>query len=800
MKFSLSALKKYLKTDLSAAQIADALSLLGLEIEEMEDASAPLAGFIVGEIVSVKKHPSADRLHLLEVSAGGPELVQVVCGAPNVKKGLKGIFARPGDRIPATGEVLKVGEIRGVKSFGMMCSARELGLGDDHDGIIELKDAAPGEPAVAALSRRFDFDVVYDAEVTPNRPDYLGVMGIARDLAAGGYGTFAPPETPKIPMTFKSSIEVENRAPEAAKYFNMQQIRGIANSPSPPHISSYLRRLGMASHNAVVDISNVLMIDMNRPLHMFDADKIKGRVVVDLARKGEKFVALDGAEYKLDDGDIVIRDDSGVISLAGIMGGASTAVGMDTKNILMECAYFDPATIRRTARRLGMESDAKYRFERGVDPSGCDWGLPFAARYVLEICGGAASEIISTGKNPYRDTPLTFPVAFFKQRIGIDLDKETMVKILSALGCVVSDKKDKLWITPPSWRADIAIKEDICEEICRIYGYDKLPEKQVLPESIRPALSIAKARESAVGRALAARGLMEVCSWSFMSGAKKLDAGPCIKLANPITAELDVMRESMVPNLLDAVAWNNARSSGASNAMAKNLDCLGFFEVGPVFHGAKPGEQRTFASAIRSGFANDKSWEAARRDLDIYDIKADLFAALALYGVDESGVEFDTKNLPAWVNPHAGAEVLLGGRKIAIFGEIHPLVCKRFDAAPSVFFELDLSALPEGERVSAAKPPLARSDLQPLSRDFSIVVQGAISARGIWDALRAALPEIVRDIAIFDIYGNQGEGKKAVGITLLIQPQDKNLGDKEIAALVSDATKALEKIGAKLRS
>jgi len=798
MKFTLSSLKKYLKTDLSAQQIADACTILGLEIESMVDKATPLANFIVGEIISEEKHPNADRLHLLKVSVGKGEPLQIVCGAPNAKKGLKGILARPGDVIPATGDTLEAGELRGVKSFGMMCSTRELRLGDDHSGIIELKDpqAFAGESAALALAREFDLDVLFDAEVTPNRPDYLGVMGIARDLAAGGYGEFVEPPLPKILVSEKFTVQVENKATELAKYFLIQEFRGVKNVESPKWLKDYLSVVGMNPHNALVDITNYMMHNMCRPLHVFDADKIKGKIVIEEARGGEKFVALDGNTYTLSKGDIAIKDDTGVISLAGVMGGLSTAVSENTKNVLVEAAYFVPAPVRMTSKRLGLESDSKYRFERGVDPNSCDWGLVRAGALIMEICGGQACPVIPTGQNPYRDTPLNFPVAFFKHRMGLELDRKEMARILTALGCVVSDKGAKLWITPPSWRADITMREDICEEIGRMYGYDKLPEERVLPSDFKPVLSARQARDMELKRVLAARGLSEAYTYSFMHSkdeiepwAKGFQKEP-IFVANPITAEMDVMRKSLVPNLLKALDWNNARSLYDSNEMANNLDSISLFEISPVFTGAEPGQQRLYAAAMRSGKGWAMAWEEkSGRDIDIYDIKADLFAALALYNITENSVEFDTENLPDWVNPYRSARVMIDKKAVAIFGEIHPSLV---DKIPNriMFFELDLDALTEK---SKPKQPYVPAEFQPVLRALSFKFPASVQVREIYSAITMLNEPLISDITVFDKF------EDSFGISLVIQPKDSALTDAQIAAIVAKAQKACEKLGGKLR-
>jgi phenylalanyl-tRNA synthetase beta chain len=734
-------------------------------------------------VVEYGTHPDSEHLHVLKVSTGA-ETLDIVCGAPNARKGLKGVLARPGDIIPESGEKLKKSKIRGVESQGMMCSERELGLGQNHEGIIELPANAKAGDAAA---KYLDLDVIYDAEVTPNRPDLLGIAGIARDMAAGGMGEFVPPAMRKVSGSFDCPIKVRNETPDTAPYFNVRYIRGVKNSASPAWLAQFLSIYGK-SISALVDITNYCLYSYCRPLHAFDADKIKGDVVIRKAKEGEKFLGLDGKEYILAAGDTAICDDTGVISLAGIMGGASTASDMNTRNILLESAYFDPGAIRRSAKRLGIETDSKYRFERGIDPASCEPGLDEATAMAIELCGGEASRIVSTGANPLMPATIDFPAAYFARRIGVEMPVRRMCEILAGLGCAASVKGESLLITPPSWRPDLAAKEDITEELIRVEGMDKIPLVPIECNNMSPVIPAEFAREARARRALAGRGLLEIDTWSFMSSAKELDAKEPIRVSNPITSDLDALRQSLVPNLLDALSSNIARST-------KNL---GMFEIAPAFLGGKPGEQREHAAAVRTGQADAQSWWIKAREYDIYDIKADLMALLSLYGIGEEKLKFDTQGIPPWANPRASAKVMLKGAQIALFGEVHPSALKKFGIKQGVaFFECNLDALPPAKRERTQKRPAALSEYQSTPREFSIVVDASTPIKQIYDAIAALNDKNITDITIFDIYG-MGE-KKAVGVSLALQAQDKTLSDAEIVRSFEGAIAAVEKTGGELR-
>ncbi|MGN0929595.1 MAG: phenylalanine--tRNA ligase subunit beta [Alphaproteobacteria bacterium] len=794
MRFTYNQLKKYLKTNLSPIEIANALTMLGLEIEEVIDKKSPLADFIVGEIVECSDHPDSDHLHLLKVNTGS-EILDVVCGAPNARKGLKGILARPGNIIPADGSKLKKGMVRGKPSNGMMCSIRELDLGTEHDGIIELDDSVvAGQDAISALEKTHTLDVIYEGNVLPNHPDYLGIIGIARDLSAGGFGEFIAPDIKEVKCEFKSPINVINNATEDAKEFNTRYIKGVKNSESPKWLKDYLTSVDMNSISALVDITNFCLHNLNRPLHVFDADKIKGNLVLDYAKGGEEFVALDGNTYILNAGDIVIKDDNGIQSLAGVMGGLATSCTMDTKNVLLESAYFNPVRIRKTAKQLKIESDSKFRFERGIDPCCTVWGLDVATNLILDICGGKASEICKTGACCFKEYKIDFPVSYFKKRVGFDIDKKDMIDILSKLGLKVSDKGDVLEVIPPSYRGDIEGPHDITEELVRVYGFEKLPAVSVKSDGENLTVDIETIKKLQIPHILANRGLTEVYTWSFMSDKKEFDSNNPIRVINPIVSDLNVMRKSIIPNLLDGVKENLSRSIASSN----------LFEVGPVFYGDKPTEQHLYVSGVRQGLTAFKDWSNNPANADVYDVKNDVFTICRLFDIDPEKLRYETENLPTYLNPYKSASVIFANKVIGYFGEIHPLTLKKFGIKHTnvVCFEINVDELPlPKSKKSCAKKRLNISDLQPISRDFAFIFDMDIKAIDITKAVKKANGELISSVRIFDIYvGDKLEsGKKSVAINVVIVPKEKTLSDDEIQEISNKIVENVASLGGELR-
>ncbi len=794
MRFTYNQLKQYLKTNLSPIEIANALTMIGLEIEDIEDKKTPLKDFIVGEIIECENHPDSDHLHLLKVNTG-KEILDVVCGAPNARKGLKGILARPGNIIPHDGTKLKKGVVRGKESNGMMCSARELSLGTEHDGIIELPSSvSAGQDAISALETIYNLDVVYEGNVLPNHPDYLGVLGIARDLAAGGFGELITSEIKEVKCDLQSPITVINNATNDAKEFNTRYIKGVKNCESPKWLKDYLSSVDMNSISALVDITNYSLHNLNRPLHVFDADKIKGNLIVDYAVGGEEFVALDGNTYILNKGDIVIKDDNGIQSLAGVMGGLNTSCTMETTNVLLECAYFNPVVIRKTAKQLKIESDSKFRFERGIDPCSTIWGLENATNLILDICGGTPSQICKTGKCCFEKRIISFPVSYFKTRVGFDIEKSTMVEILTKLGCEVKDNGEILEVIPPSYREDIEGPHDITEELVRIYGFDKLPSVSVKSENENLVIDSDTIHKLKLPHILASRGLTEIYSWSFMSDKKEFDTSSPIKIVNPIASDLNVLRKSIIPNLLDRVYLNLSHSVNTSN----------LFEVGPVFYGNKPTEQYLYVSGVRQGPQISKDWSNNIILPDVYDVKNDIFAILKLFGVSANSIKFDTKNLPSYLNPYKSAGVIFANKVIGYFGEIHPLTLKKFGIKHTniVAFELNLDLLPPAKsKKSPAKKKLIISDLQAISREFAVIIDDSVLGDDILTAVKNSNKEYISDAKIFDIYkgDNLPSGKKSVAVHLTIEQKDKTLTEEEINVIFKGAIDKVLTLGGELR-
>ena len=812
MLFTYNQLKKFLNKNISPTEVADILTRIGLEIEDVIDHRTPLADFIVGEIVECKPHPDSDHLHLLKVNTG-TEVLDIVCGAPNARAGLKGILARVGNIIPHDGTKLKKGMVRGAVSCGMMCSGAELCINEDHDGIIDLDPSlvSAGDSAIDALEKcGFALDIVYDGNVLPNHPDYLGVMGIARDLATAvdfadgafvsGYtatNTFIAPKVAEIASSTPCPISVDNQILDDAREYDLCYISGVVNGLSPDWLSHYLTSVNMKSISALVDITNYCLHNYNRPLHVFDADKIKGNLVINHATDGEVFTGLDGNTYTLSDGDIVIRDDSGIISLAGIMGGLSTSCTMDTKNILVESAYFEPTRIRRTAKRLKIETDSKFRFERGVDPSSTIWGLNLAVNMMMELCGGTPSKILTTGKCSYTPYTVDFPVSYFARRVGFDIPKSDMIAIMQSLGCAVADNGDILGITPPSYRADILAPEDVSEELVRIYGFDNLPAVSVKPENNgqNSIVDINTVHRTKLPRLLANRGLTEVYTWSFMDEAKQLSvpSDKTIRILNPIASDLNVLRQSIIPNLLD----------GVKNNLARGIQSTHIFELGPTFFGSLPQQQNLTVSAVRQGASRIHDWHNSAISPDIYDVKNDVFAIFELFGVNASSVKFTTDNLPEYLNPYRSARILFAGKTIGYFGEIHPLTLRRFGIKNTsvVAFELNLDLMPQPKKKGTAKKALHLSDLLPLTRDFAVIIDDSVAGDTILSKVCSTNRDLITDATIFDIYKGDKlpSGKKSVAIHLTITQRDKTLSGDEINDIFTKAIDSVIALGGELR-
>jgi phenylalanyl-tRNA synthetase beta chain len=796
MKFTLSWLKDHLETDATVAEIVEAMTMAGLEVEHVEDPSARLAAFSVARIIEARQHPNADRLRVCQVDTKDGRK-EIVCGAPNARAGLTTVYAPLGAYIPGSGITLEAKPVRGVVSNGMMCSARELELGADSDGILELAETLEvGAPAAEALGQ----EAVIDFEVTPNRPDWLGVAGIARDLAAAGVGRLKDLSVQPVAGGFPCPIEIRIAAPEACPMFAGRLVRGVKNGPSPAWLQRKLVSIGLRPINALVDVTNFLTHDRGRPLHVYDAARIKGGFLdTRLARDGEKLLALDGRTYELDPEICVICDASGVIDLAGVMGGESTGCSEATTEVFIEAAYFDPIRTAETGRKLGLVSDAQYRFARGVDPGFVVPGLELATRLILELCGGEASEVLVAGQQPAPPAPVDFDPAYVHRLSGLSVAREGVVEILTRLGFGVEGRGVRLHVQPPTWRGDVEGKADLVEEVARIAGFAALPAT-ALPEMPAPAggvLTVRQARVQKGRRALAAMGYQEAATWSFTARriAELFGGGQeTLVLANPIAADLDCMRPSILPNLIQAAGRNAAR--GFADAA--------LYEFGPVFAGDEPQDQRTAAAAILSSHPS-RHWQGAGPD-ELFAIKGDLMWLLDELGAPTSSLQVAQGQAAPWWHPGRSARLQLGPRTvIAEFGQLHPRVLKALDVDGPIYgFELWLEAIPEPKRKGAkTRAAFEASSLMPLSRDFAFVVDLARPAGELVRAVAGADKALIAGAEVFDVYQGPGvpEGSKSVAVEVRIQPREKTLTDAEIEQLSARIVAAAEKAcGAKLRT
>jgi len=796
MKFTLSWLADHIDTDAPVEKIADTLTNIGLEVEGIEDKAKQLAPFTVAYVVSAEKHPNADKLRVCIVDTG-KEKLQVVCGAPNARAGMKGVFAHAGVTIPGTGVELKKSAIRGVESNGMLCSEREMGLSQEHDGIIELPEDAPiGEPFAKVMGLT---DPVIEIKLTPNRPDCTGVRGVARDLAAAGIGHLKSDQPIKITPRFNNPIAIGLHFDEAAKNacpaFAGRMVKGVKNGPSPAWLQQRLKAVGLRPISALVDITNLMSLDRARPLHVYDADKLSGEIRARLGRKGEKVLALDGKTYEVDEEMTVIADDTGAIGLGGVMGGETTGVSDETTNVFIESAHFDPVRTARTGRELGIVSDARYRFERGVDPEYMVPGLDLATKLVLDLCGGEPSDVTVAGRVPDTKREITFDPALVEKLCGVKMHQAEALSILDRLGfrTVVGTR-----VTVPSWRPDVHGPADLVEEVVRIAGFDKIPSTPLpRPSTVPlPVLTPMQKRVRAAKRTLAARGLYEAMTWSFVSKAQAALFGgvpDALLVANPISADLDAMRPSVLPGLLAAAQRNGARG----------LKDLGMFEVGPQFTGPEPGEQLTAATGIRIG-NGPRSWTKAGWSADVFQAKADVLAVLESCGFAPESAQ-TTADAPAWYHPGRSGALRLGPKNVlAFFGELHPRVLQAFDlTGPVAAFEVMLETLPAPKaKPSKARPKLDLAEFQAVERDFAFVVDAKVAAAEVVKAAASVDRVLVESVNVFDVYEGQGvdPGKKSLAIAVRLQPRDHTLTEAEIETVSSKIVGAVAKAtGGKLR-
>ncbi len=801
MKFTLGWLKEHLDTGASLEAITATLTQIGLEIEGVADPARAFKDFVVARIDSATPHPNADRLRVCVVDTGR-ETLQVVCGAPNARAGLVGVFAPAGSFVPGPGVQLKKAAIRGVESNGMMLSMRELGLSDEHDGIIELSGPAQlGSPAAAALGLG---DPVIDVAVTPNRGDCLGVRGIARDLAAAGLGRLKPLAAKPVPGAYQSPIGVRLEFPEAQRnacaYFVGRHIRGLKNGDSPRWLQDQLKAIGLRPISALVDITNFVTFDLARPLHVFDAARLQGDIRARLGRAGETLAALNGKTYDLDGEMTVIADETNVLALGGVIGGESSGCTEATVDVFVEAAWFDPARTAQTGRRLEIVSDARYRFERGIDPAFVQGGMEIATRLILDLCGGEPSEIVVAGAEPAWRRAIVLRPERVHALAGLDLGPGDIERILTALGFHLAREGKIFNVTPPSWRADIVGEACLVEEVARIHGYDKIPATPLPRAAYLPgvALTPSQRRRATARRTLAGRGLVEAVTFSFLPSAQAALFGggqDALRLVNPISGDLDAMRPSLLPNLIAAAARNAA--CGIADVQ--------LFEVGPQYASAESDGQAFAAAGVRVGAFQDRSWAAAARAVDAFDAKADALAVLAALDVPAARLQ-TFRSAPGWYHPGRSGALGFGPKTIlAYFGEINPRVLGAMDAkGPAVGFEIFLDAIPQAKRdKGAARPLLKLSAFQPVARDFAFVVDDAVAADAIVRAVLAADKDLIAAAGVFDVFSGKGlsAGKKSVAVGVTLQPTGKTLTDAEIEGIAAKIVAAVARAtGAILRA
>jgi phenylalanyl-tRNA synthetase beta chain len=785
MKFTLSWLKQYLKTDASLEDICDRLSALGLVVDEVENRAKELAAFTICEVIEAGKHPNADRLTLCKVNTG-KKTIQVVCGGTNVRTGMKSVLAQPGDVIPANSMTLKTGEVRGEESQGMLCSLDELKLGTSTDGsIMDIAEDAPVGEAYAPWAGLDD--AVITIEITPNRGDALGVYGIARDLAASGLGELIPLEDVKVEGTFKSpiSVSIDDEAQNACPVFGSRLIRNVKNGPSPEWLQQRLLAIGLRPISILVDITNYFTFDRGRPLHVFDADKVRGNLRVHLAKGGEKLKALDEKEYRLGEDMVLISDDNGPQSLGGIMGGEETRCTDSTTNVLLEAAFFDSIVTTITGRKLGINSDARFRFERTVDPTTILPGIEAATQLIIDLCGGEASEILLTGEVP--DLNATFPYSPTRVKTlgGTDVSEERQKEILTHLGFAIEPKGKDWMLTRPTWRPDIHGPADIVEEILRMEGYDAIPSLPFTAPLENPILTPTQKRRFMVRDVMAGRGLTEVMTYSFLSTELAKEFGgddPKLNLLNPISQELSTMRPSILPNLLHSVNHNQNHS----------IMDVALFEVGPQYKDNTPEGQSLVASGLRVGNHNQSSWNQKKEPVDMYDAKADALAVLEACGMKKVQL---TREAPNYYHPGRSGALKQGKNILGYFGEIHPRQIKHFDLKGTVVgFEVILSNL-QPPKTKTAKAKLDLPNLLPVERDFAFVVDQSVEADAVLSAATKGAGKLFQNIRLFDVFegASLGEDKKSLALRITLQPKDKTLTDEELQQISQDVIAEVER-------
>ena len=800
MKITSNWLKEHLDTKLDENQIIEKLTDVGLEVESVEKQSGEFDDFIVAKILKAEKHPNADKLKVCDVDVGKENPVKVVCGAPNAIEGLLTIYAPPGSVIPKNQMKLVVSKIRGVSSYGMLCSESELNLSDESDGITELSSNDFKDKIGDNYFPKKNLNVI-DISITPNRPDCLGVRGIARDLAAAGSGKFKNLEEKKLKQDGKQTVNVKIENDQACTVFGSCLITDVKNVESPDWLKEKIISIGQKPISAIVDITNYVMLDLNRPLHAYDVDKIDKEIIVRNSKKDETFKALDNKEYKLEEGMCVISDATGVLGLGGIIGGTRSGTELNTKNILIESAYFSPRSIRKSSKILNIDTDAKFRFERGIDPLSIEQGLKKAVSLIQEICGGIASEFDIQKIENYKNKSLGFDPILFEKITGVKIEKNEIIKILDDLGFEIKEEKKILDLKIPSWRPDISQEVDVVEELIRIKGYDQI--NMIEPQKVREKETLNKKQKlfHFLQRAVASKGYLEAITWSFTDSKINqlfIEKNKEIKIVNPISSDLDVLRSSIFSNLIIHLNKN----------LGRGFKDLSIFEIGPTFLGEKPGEQQTVVGGLKSGKNSRQNWLEKERLVDVFDVKSDVIQCLAEAGYDKDKLYFDIET-PSYYHPGKSGRVFLNKGKekiIAFFGDIHPNILKKLDIKTEalVGFEIFLDNIKQPKKsLKDQKTQYKFSDFQKSERDFAFILDKNFQVQELIDVISSVDKDLIKSVKVFDVYEGKNieEDKKSVALNVTIQSSEKTLNEEDLNKINQTIISTVEsKIDAKIRS
>ena len=787
MKFSYSWLTEHLKTNAHFEEIEKKLTSIGLEVEDIQDTGKAYQDFIVGQVLEEKKHPNADKLKLCKVDIG-KEKVDVVCGAPNVEKGMKVVYAPVGSTIPVNQMKIKAAKIRGVESYGMMCSEYELGISNEHDGIIRLEEK---ETIGRSFSEIYGLnDIVIEIGITPNRQDCLGVKGIARDLASAGMGELLERKISREKGSFKSPIKIEIQDNKICSAFAGRYFKNVKNTESPEWLKNKLKSIGLRPISALVDITNFVMYDENRPLHVYDADKIDNKIIVRSAHDGESFLALDEKDYHLKNGMCVIADEKKVLGLGGIMGGESTGCSTETKNVLLESALFDEINTAKTGRNLSIISDARYRFERGIDPNSTLKGIDLATQLILEICGGECSEVELVGNIKKNKNEVSTSSSYISRRLGFEVSDKELISILSSLGIETSQTGDVIKCLIPSWRQDIHGEADISEEVIRIKGYENIPTSNIRLKSKinKNILNYAQKKLMKARHFIASIEYDELVTFSFTDSKNCEVFGNInkLKIVNPISEELDILRPNLLPNLLQAIKKNKNR----------NFDSFSIFEIGSQYRSTSPEDQLNVACGIKSGIKTEKSWKNMQTEFDIYDVKQDLTSLIDYLMPGNKKISV-SNDCPSWYHPGRSGSIKINNSVIAgYFGELHPRVANQFKIKNKTnIFELYLDELPNTEKKTTNKPVLNLSDFQIVTRDFAFVIDKKVKSEEVITSAFKVDKELIRNIEIFDLFEDDslGKDKKSIAIKVTLQSNEKTLAENDISEISSKIIESVEK-------